>query len=124
MSLTAPGAVGFKQVTDEFRSFKSKSLSKAPGVTLEEFGQILKVRLGSHRCISCGVKTSAFVLRQNCGFRPNWKSIIYLASNDGKATPLTLEVLTTFWKRMESQNFHDEASQFVYIVTRYCKDLT
>ena len=43
-SLTAPGAVGFKQVTDEFRSFKSKSLSKAPGVTLEEFGQILKVR--------------------------------------------------------------------------------
>lgn len=43
ISLTAPGAVGFKQVTDEFRSFKSKSLSKAPGVTLEEFGQILKV---------------------------------------------------------------------------------
>ena len=54
MSLTAPGAVGFKQVTDEFRSFKSKSLSKAPGVTLEEFGQILKVRPGSHRCIYCG----------------------------------------------------------------------
>ena len=71
-----------------------------------------------------GVKTSkTFALRQNCGFRPNWKSIIYLASNDGKATPLTLEVLTTFWKRMESQNFHDEASQFVYIVTRYGKDL-
>ena len=45
ISLTAPGAVGFKQVADEFRSFKSKSLSKAPGVTLEEFGQILKVRL-------------------------------------------------------------------------------
>ena len=44
ISLTAPGAVGFKQVADEFRSFKSKSLSKAPGVTLEEFGQILKVR--------------------------------------------------------------------------------
>ena len=123
MSLTAPGAVGFKQVTDEFRSFKSKSLSKAPGVTLEEFGQILKV---SPECIHLlrGVKTSkTFVIRQNCGFRPNWKSIIYLASNDGKATPLTLEVLTTFWKRMESQNFHDEASQFVYIVTRYGKDL-
>jgi len=45
-----------------------------------------------------------------------------MASNDGKAasssTSLTLEALTAFWRRMESQNFHDEASQFVYIVTR------
>ena len=68
-------------------------------------------------------KTIMELFRQNCGFRPNWKSIIFMASNDGKnassSTALTLEALTAFWRRMESQNFHDEASQFVYIVTRF-----
>ena len=63
------------------------------------------------------------LLLQNCGFRPNWKSIIYMASTDGKTasstTSLTLEALTTLWRRMESLNFHDEASQFVYIMTRF-----
>ena len=42
--LTPLGTVGFTQVADEFKTFKSKSLSKTPGVALDEFGQILKVR--------------------------------------------------------------------------------
>ena len=57
-----------------------------------------------------------FSLLQTCGFHQTWKSMIYSGCNGDKLGHLAFEAFSGFFRRMLTRH-HDEASQFVYLLT-------
>ena len=67
---------------------------------------------------SKGVKTNHQSF-QACGFPLYWKSILFSAAGGDKTGLLSYVVFSDFWRKMTSGH-HDEAAQFLHILTSKC----
>ena len=57
-----------------------------------------------------------FVTLQACGFPLYWKSILFSAAGGEKTGQLSYVAFSDFWRKMVTV-FHDEAAQFLHILT-------
>eukprot|EP00095_Tigriopus_kingsejongensis_P009734 maker-scaffold429_size173697-snap-gene-0.35 protein:Tk09734 transcript:maker-scaffold429_size173697-snap-gene-0.35-mRNA-1 annotation:"hypothetical protein D910_10866" len=92
--------------------FGNPALSQSVELSLKPIHEEFR----KHKKSTVSQKQLGLILRK-CGYHLSWKGILFNAAVGDKAETISFDQFSRFWRKMLADN-HDEASQFIYILTR------